>query len=143
VYLLFLSLSQKNLQAEKFSQAHMSDEKVRKKDLCWYVRTIYDTRELPGVNTAGSGVDGVLHALWIGESPPPHLRIWGPSSRLRIEELPLSCVQMRDTVVAPLDHEAVVAARGVSRLSRSWATAIVARTWVDVVARASGWGVKN
>jgi hypothetical protein len=90
----------------------MSDEKVRKKDLCWYVGTIYDTRELPGVNTAGSGVDGVLHALWIGESPPPHLRIWGPSSRLRIEELPLSCVQMRDTVVAPLDHEAVVAAGG-------------------------------
>jgi hypothetical protein len=38
----------------------MSEDKVRIKDMCWSVGTIYDPRELPGVNTAGSGVDGVL-----------------------------------------------------------------------------------
>jgi hypothetical protein len=30
------------------------------KDSCWSVGTIYDPRELPGVGTAGPGVDGVL-----------------------------------------------------------------------------------
>jgi hypothetical protein len=29
---------------------------VRTKDSCWYVGTIYDLRELPGVSTAGSGI---------------------------------------------------------------------------------------
>jgi hypothetical protein len=41
----------------------MSEDKVRIKDLCWSVGTIYDLRELPGVSTAGPGVDGVLHYL--------------------------------------------------------------------------------
>jgi hypothetical protein len=34
---------------------------VRTKDSCWSVGTIYDPKELPGVSTVGSGVDGVLH----------------------------------------------------------------------------------
>jgi hypothetical protein len=34
----------------------MSEDKVRTKDLCWSVGTIYDSRELPGVNTAGPGI---------------------------------------------------------------------------------------
>jgi hypothetical protein len=38
----------------------MSEHKVHAKDLCWSVGTIYDPRELPGVSTIGSGVDGVL-----------------------------------------------------------------------------------
>jgi hypothetical protein len=42
------------------SRVHMSEDKVRIKDLCWLVGTIYDPRELPGVSTAGPGVDGVL-----------------------------------------------------------------------------------
>jgi hypothetical protein len=36
---------------------------VRTKDSCWYVGTIYDPRELPGVSTAGLGVDGVLQVV--------------------------------------------------------------------------------
>jgi hypothetical protein len=31
----------------------MSEDKVRTKDLCWCVGTIYDPRELPGVSTGG------------------------------------------------------------------------------------------
>jgi hypothetical protein len=34
----------------------MSEDKVRTKDLCWSVGTIYDPRELPGVSTAGPGI---------------------------------------------------------------------------------------
>jgi hypothetical protein len=33
---------------------------VHTKDSCWSVGTICDPRELPGVSTAGSGVDRVL-----------------------------------------------------------------------------------
>jgi hypothetical protein len=65
----FGSLSRKNLQVKrawlgaiwdgwptgKFSRVRMSEDKVRIKDLCWSVGTIYDPRELPGVSTAGSG----------------------------------------------------------------------------------------
>jgi hypothetical protein len=36
---------------EVFSGVHK--DKVRTKDSCWSVRTIYDPRELPGVSTAG------------------------------------------------------------------------------------------
>jgi hypothetical protein len=39
----------------------MSEDKVRRKDLCWFVGMIYDPRRLPGVSTAGAGVDRVLH----------------------------------------------------------------------------------
>jgi hypothetical protein len=35
----------------------MSENKVRTKDSCWSVGTIYDPRGLPGV---GLGVDGML-----------------------------------------------------------------------------------
>jgi hypothetical protein len=34
----------------------MSEDKVHTKDSCWYVGTIYDPRELPGVSTAGVGI---------------------------------------------------------------------------------------
>jgi hypothetical protein len=33
----------------------MSEDKVRTKDSCWSVGTIYDPRELPGVSTVGPG----------------------------------------------------------------------------------------
>jgi hypothetical protein len=69
--ILFLgSLSRKNLQvkhawlgaiwdggpSEKFSRVRMSEDKVRSKDSCWSVGTIYDPRELPGVSTTGPGI---------------------------------------------------------------------------------------
>jgi hypothetical protein len=34
----------------------MSEDKVRTKDLCWFVGTIYYPRELSGVSTAGPGI---------------------------------------------------------------------------------------
>jgi hypothetical protein len=34
----------------------MSEDKVRTKDSCWYVGTIYDPSELPRVSTAGPGI---------------------------------------------------------------------------------------
>jgi hypothetical protein len=34
----------------------MSEEKVRTKDSCWCVGTIYDPRELRGVSIAGPGI---------------------------------------------------------------------------------------
>jgi hypothetical protein len=34
----------------------MSEDKVRTKDSCWSMGTIYDPRELPGVSTAGPGI---------------------------------------------------------------------------------------
>jgi hypothetical protein len=66
----FGSLSRKNLQVKrawlgaiwdgwptgKFSRVRMSEDKVRIKDSCWSVGTIYDPRELPGVSTAGPGI---------------------------------------------------------------------------------------
>jgi hypothetical protein len=41
----------------------MSEDKVRTKDLCWSVGTIYDTRELTEVSTAGPRVDRVLQVV--------------------------------------------------------------------------------
>ena len=41
----------------------MSEDKVRTKDSCWSVGTIYDPRELPGVSTAGPGLDAVLQVV--------------------------------------------------------------------------------
>jgi hypothetical protein len=35
----------------------MTDDKVRTKDSCWSVGTIYDPSELPGVCTAGPGIE--------------------------------------------------------------------------------------
>jgi hypothetical protein len=40
----------------EFSRVRMSEDKVRTKDLCWYVGIIYDPRELPGVSTVGPGI---------------------------------------------------------------------------------------
>jgi hypothetical protein len=40
----------------KFFRVRMSEDKVRIKDSCWSVGTIYDPRELPGVSTVGLGV---------------------------------------------------------------------------------------
>jgi hypothetical protein len=34
----------------------MSEDKVRTKDSCWSVGTVYDPRELPGVSTSGPGI---------------------------------------------------------------------------------------
>jgi hypothetical protein len=34
----------------------MSKDKVRPKDSCWSVGTIYNPRELPGVSTVGLGI---------------------------------------------------------------------------------------
>jgi hypothetical protein len=34
----------------------MSEDKVRTKDSCWSVGTIYDPRELPGVSIIGPGI---------------------------------------------------------------------------------------
>jgi hypothetical protein len=36
---------------------------VHTKDSCWFVETVYDPRELPGVSTIVSGVDGVLQVV--------------------------------------------------------------------------------
>jgi hypothetical protein len=47
---------------EVFSGAH-GEDKVRTKDPCWSVGTLYDTRELPGVSTVGPGVDEVLQVV--------------------------------------------------------------------------------
>jgi hypothetical protein len=47
---------------EVFS-VRMSEDKTRTKDLCWFVGTIYNLRDLPGVSTAGPGVDGVLQVV--------------------------------------------------------------------------------
>jgi hypothetical protein len=43
-----------------FYRVRMSEDKVRTKDSCWFVGTIYDPTELPGVSTTDLGVDGVL-----------------------------------------------------------------------------------
>ena len=51
---------------EVFSGAAMlmSEDKVRTKYSCWYVGTIYDPRELPGVSTAGPGIGrGVISGI--------------------------------------------------------------------------------
>jgi hypothetical protein len=41
----------------------MSEDKVRTKDMCWSVGTIYDPREQPGVSIVGPGLDGVLQVV--------------------------------------------------------------------------------
>jgi hypothetical protein len=43
----------------------MSEDNVRRKDSCWSVWTIYDSRELSGVSTVDPRVDGVLHFVII------------------------------------------------------------------------------
>jgi hypothetical protein len=41
----------------------MSEKKVRTKDLCWYVRKVYDPIELLGLSVADPGVAGVLQMV--------------------------------------------------------------------------------
>jgi hypothetical protein len=41
----------------------MSGDKMRTKDSCWFVGTIFDPRELPGVSNVGPEVNEVLHFL--------------------------------------------------------------------------------
>jgi hypothetical protein len=50
---------------EVFS-VRMSEDKVHTKDLCWFVGTIYDPRELPGVSTAGPGIGRGVTAAVVG-----------------------------------------------------------------------------
>jgi hypothetical protein len=38
----------------------MSEDKVRTKDSCWSMGTIYDPRELPGVSTTGPGIGRIV-----------------------------------------------------------------------------------
>jgi hypothetical protein len=47
---------------EVFSGAQ-SEDKVRTKDSCWSVWTIYDPSKLPGVSTIDPGVDRVLQVV--------------------------------------------------------------------------------
>jgi hypothetical protein len=44
----------------------MSEDKVRIKDLCWSMETIYDPREFPGVSTVGP---------WIGRDVTSGMRV--------------------------------------------------------------------
>jgi hypothetical protein len=39
-----------------FSWVHMSEDKVRRRDSCCSMGTIYDSSELSGVNTVGSEI---------------------------------------------------------------------------------------
>jgi hypothetical protein len=41
----------------------MSEDKLRTKDSCWSVGTIYDPRELPGVSTTDPEVDMMLQVV--------------------------------------------------------------------------------
>jgi hypothetical protein len=41
----------------------MSEDKVRTKDSCWSMGTIYDPSELSEVSIVGPGLDGVLHRI--------------------------------------------------------------------------------
>jgi hypothetical protein len=43
--------------------AHMSEDKVRTKDSCWSMGTIYDPRELPGVSIDGPRIGRGVAAL--------------------------------------------------------------------------------
>jgi hypothetical protein len=47
----------------QFSRVRMSEDKVRTNDSCWSVGIIYDPSKPPGVSTAGSRLDGVLHQV--------------------------------------------------------------------------------
>jgi hypothetical protein len=41
----------------------LSEGKVRTKDSCWSMGTIYDSRELLGVSVVSPGLDGVLQLV--------------------------------------------------------------------------------
>jgi hypothetical protein len=57
----------------------MSEDKVRTKDLCWPVETIYDHKELPGVSTVDSGIGwGVTSG--IRADPRGFMGVWARGS---------------------------------------------------------------
>jgi hypothetical protein len=43
----------------------MSEDKVCTKDLCWSVGTIYNRKELTGVNTVGTGIGRGVTPTWL------------------------------------------------------------------------------
>jgi hypothetical protein len=45
------------------SRVCMSKDKMRTKDLCWYVRMVCNTKGILGVSTAGLRVDRVLQTV--------------------------------------------------------------------------------
>jgi hypothetical protein len=45
------------------SRVRMSEDKMSTKDSCWSMGMIYGPRELSGVSTAVTGVDGVLQMV--------------------------------------------------------------------------------
>jgi hypothetical protein len=63
-----------------FSRVRMSEDKVRTKDSCWYVGTIYDPRELLGVSTTspriGRGVTSGIRADPRGFTGVCGLEVW-------------------------------------------------------------------
>jgi hypothetical protein len=72
----------------------MSEDKVRTKDSCWSVGTIYDSRELPGVSTADLGIGrGVTcinlqgdlnldfrYPTLVGSYKVSNIRLWNPNA---------------------------------------------------------------
>jgi hypothetical protein len=48
----------------------MSEDKVRTKDPCWSVGTIYDPRELSGVSIVGPGIRRGVTDMWTRRSTP-------------------------------------------------------------------------
>jgi hypothetical protein len=47
----------------KFSWVRMSKDKVHTKGSCWFVGTIYDPSELPGLSIADPRVDTMLQVV--------------------------------------------------------------------------------
>jgi hypothetical protein len=50
-------------QPGSFSRVRMSEGKVRTKNSCWSVGTIYDSSKLPEVSTINPRLDMVLHTI--------------------------------------------------------------------------------
>jgi hypothetical protein len=77
----------------------MSEDKVRTKDLCWSVGTIYDPRELPGVSTAGPGIGrGVTQS----QLYPVQMLILDRKSVITLDDNPLMKMSTNCSVVGML-----------------------------------------
>jgi hypothetical protein len=48
---------------DKSSLVRMSEDKVRTKDSCWFVRMVYGSRGLSGVSITGPTVDEMLQMV--------------------------------------------------------------------------------
>jgi hypothetical protein len=69
----------------------MSEDKVRTKDSCWSVGTIYYPRELSGVSTAGLGIGrGVTEALAVHKVRGSNRDHWSWVGWLRPKRTPLA-----------------------------------------------------